>query len=170
MQFFFVNLMFVSCVWWIERGGFRWQEIELKEKQGCHFVFECESFRGVTSMNSSKFSMRKTKVGPMLDARFKDKSKFKALYCRRKRLFWGKFSYFVDNITKEEYFIINYLKNKITNYIYIKQINLNHHDCLQYEKVLKIFYFWYFEYSQIWLKSHGWTQLEQQHKIGQIIF
>ncbi len=28
-------------------------------------------------MNSSKFSMRKTKVGPMLDARLKDKSELK---------------------------------------------------------------------------------------------
>ncbi len=28
-------------------------------------------------MDSSKFSMRKTKVGPMLDARLEDKSEFK---------------------------------------------------------------------------------------------
>jgi hypothetical protein len=28
-------------------------------------------------MNSSKFSMRKTKVGPMLDARLEEKSEFK---------------------------------------------------------------------------------------------
>jgi hypothetical protein len=40
-----------------------WQEIELKENRLSFCVeFEYESFRYVTLVNSSKFSMRKTKV------------------------------------------------------------------------------------------------------------
>jgi hypothetical protein len=38
-------------------------------------------------MNSSKFSMRKTKVGPMLDARLKDKSELKGNSIFAKKLF-----------------------------------------------------------------------------------
>jgi hypothetical protein len=45
--------------------------------EGEKVQFECESFTWVTSMDSSKFSMRKTKVGPMIYARLKDKCELK---------------------------------------------------------------------------------------------
>jgi hypothetical protein len=41
-------------------------------------------------------------------------------------------------------------------FFFWKQIAKTHHNCLQYESVLKIWYFHIFEYLQIWLKFF-WT-------------
>jgi len=84
--------------------------------------------------------MRKTKVGPMLDARLEDKSEFKGnSIVAEKDYFEAKFH--ISSIILQKRNILSLFKKKITKFLYIKKINLNHHDTLQYEKALKIFYF-----------------------------
>jgi hypothetical protein len=52
----------------------------------------------------------------------------------------------------------------VNKFIYFK-ITINHHNCLQYERVLHIFYFHIlssFKFHKIYL---WWSPLEQNHKI-----
>jgi hypothetical protein len=70
----------------------------------------------------------------------------------------GDFSPFCENILDNEYPVSNSLflwenhfREKRKNLL--KVIAKNHLSCLDYERVLKIFYFSYFGYCQFWLNT-----------------
>jgi hypothetical protein len=54
--------------------------------------------------------------------------------------------FFPKNILSQTLFFFKSQKKKFKN-----KIIKNHHNCLEYKRLLKIFLFFYFEYCQIWL-------------------
>jgi hypothetical protein len=77
------------------------------------------------------------------------------------------FSYFAKKISwrKEYYFTNSLFKKKIIDF-FIKKIIKVCHNCVQYERVPKIFYFHILNIAKFgYIYTHGWSSLEQHHKI-----